>query len=52
LPLWFQETGVWVSFPISDILNIIVSAILIIDIFRKFNRLQDGEDASSLGGTI
>ena len=52
LPLWFQETGVWVSFPISDILNIIVSAILIIDIFRKFNRLQDGEDASSLGGTV
>ena len=52
LPLWFQETGVWVSFPISDRLNILVSAILIIDIFRKFNRLQDGEDASSLGGTV
>ena len=52
LPLWFQETGVWISFPISDILNIIVSAILIIDIFRKFNRLKDGEDASSLGGAV
>ena len=52
LPLWFQETGVWVSFPISDILNIIVSAVLIIDIFRKFNKLQDGEDASSLGGAV
>ena len=52
LPLWFEETGVWVSFPISDILNILVSAILIIDIFRKFKRLRDGEDASSLGGTV
>ena len=52
LPLWFQETGVWVSFPISDILNIIVSAILIINIFKKFKRLKDGEEASSLGGAV
>ena len=52
LPLWFKEEGVWISFPISDILNIIVSAILIIDIFRKFKRLHDGEDASSLGGAV
>ena len=50
LPLWFKETGVWVSFPISDILNIIVSAVLILDIFRKFSRLKDGEEATSLGG--
>ncbi|MBR4826644.1 MAG: MATE family efflux transporter [Bacteroidales bacterium] len=52
LPLWFKETGVWVSFPISDILNIIVSAILIADIFKKFKRLKDGEEASSLGGAV
>ena len=52
LPLWFQETGVWISFPISDILNIIVSAILIINIFKKFKRLKDGEEASSLGGAV
>ncbi|MBR4808882.1 MAG: MATE family efflux transporter [Bacteroidales bacterium] len=52
LPLWFQETGVWISFPISDILNIIVSAILIADIFKKFKRLKDGEEASSLGGAV
>ena len=52
LPLWFQETGVWISFPISDALNIIVSAILIIDIFKKFKRLNDGEEASSLGGAV
>jgi putative MATE family efflux protein len=52
LPLWFQETGVWVSFPISDILNIIVSAILIVNLFRKFNRLADGDDSSELGGAV
>lgn len=52
LPLKFQETGVWISFPISDILNITVSAVFIIDIFKKFSRLKDGEEAKSLGGTI
>ena len=52
LPLWFEEKGVWMSFPISDALNIIISAILIIDIFRKFNKLNDGDDPSALGSTI
>ena len=52
LPLWLQEQGVWISFPISDALNIIVSAILIIDIFRKFGKLKDGDDPSILGSTI
>ena len=51
-PLWMQETGVWISFPISDTLNVIVSAILIINIFNKFKRLNDGDDASSLGGAV
>ena len=49
LPLWFSEAGVWVSFPISDGLNILISAVLIVNLFRKFNRLADGEDASVLG---
>ena len=52
LPLWLQETGVWVSFPISDILNIIISAILIIRLFRKFDRLKDGGNPDILGSTI
>lgn len=52
LPLWFQETGVWVSFPISDALNIIISAILIVRLFRKFDRLKDGENPDILGSTI
>ena len=52
LPIWFEEKGVWMSFPISDALNIIISVILIIDIFRKFNKLNDGDDPSALGSTI
>ena len=52
LPNLWQEKGVWVSFPISDALAIIVSAIFIIDLFRKFGRLQDGDDPSVLGGQL
>ena len=52
LPLWLQETGVWISFPISDTLNIIISAILIVRLFRKFDRLKDGENPDILGSTI
>jgi putative MATE family efflux protein len=52
LPLWLQETGVWVSFPISDTLNIIISAILIVRLFRKFDRLKDGENPDILGSNI
>jgi putative MATE family efflux protein len=52
LPIWYGDKGVWMSFPISDILNIIVSAILIINLFRKFGRLKDGDDPSLLGSTI
>ena len=52
LPLRYGDKGVWMSFPISDILNIIVSAILIINLFRKFGKLKDGDDPSLLGSTI
>ncbi len=52
LPLWLQETGVWISFPISDTLNVVISAILIVQLFRKFDRLKDGENPAILGSTI
>ena len=52
LPVWLREKGVWMSFPISDSLNIIVSAILIINLFRKFNKLSDGDDPTVLGSSI
>ena len=52
LPLWFKEEGVWWSFPISDTLSVIMSAILIIDIFKKFGKLKDGDDPTILGSSI
>ena len=52
LPIWFEDKGVWMSFPISDSLNIIVSAVLIINLFRKFGKLKDGDAPSILGSTI
>ena len=52
LPNWFQETGVWMSFPISDLLSVIVSAFFIVRLFKKMSKLQDGDDASILGSTI
>ena len=52
LPLMLGEDGVWISFPISDIISVIVSVIFIVRIFRKFNRLQDGQSSEILGGSI
>ena len=52
LPLWLQERGVWISFPISDTMNVIISAILIVRLFRKFDRLKDGENPDILGSNI
>lgn len=52
LPLWLQETGVWISFPISDLMSVVFSAFFIIRLFRKFNKISDGDDSSSLGGAI
>ena len=52
LPTWFQDTGVWVSFPISDTLNIVTSAIFIISIFKKFSKLEDGGSADILGSAV
>ena len=52
LPLWLQETGVWISFPISDTLNVVISVILIVQLFRRFDRLHDGEEPAILGSSI
>ena len=52
LPNFLQEEGIWFSFPISDTLNIVVSAFFIANLFKKFNKLQDGDDPSILGSTL
>ena len=52
LPLWHGASGVWISFPISDALSALLTAILLRRLFKKFNRLQDGQESSSLGSQI
>lgn len=52
LPLWYGANGVWMSFPISDVLSALLTAILLRRLFNKFNKLQDGEEASILGSNI
>ena len=52
LPMWLEEKGVWLSFPISDIVAVITSAIFIFGTFRKFDKLKDGEDPTILGSSV
>ncbi len=52
MPLWLGEKGVWLAFPISDFLSVVCAIILIINILRKFDKLQDGDDPSSLGSAV
>ncbi|MBR1543819.1 MAG: MATE family efflux transporter [Muribaculaceae bacterium] len=39
LPEFLQLKGVWLSFPLADILSFIVATVLIVKVFRKINRL-------------
>ena len=47
-----SEAGVWYSFPISDTLSAIITAILGIALLRKLGKLKDGDDPSILGSQI
>lgn len=51
-PLMFGNIGVWLSFPIADAISVIVSAFLIVRLFRQLNKLQDGASSEILGGTL
>ena len=52
LPLYIGTKGIWFSFTVSDLLSFLLTAILIRHIFKKFNRLKDGESPVSLGGNL
>jgi len=52
LPLKYNELGVWASFPISDIIAIIVSFFFIKNLFRKFDKLEDGDSSEILGSQL
>ena len=47
-----SEAGVWYSFPISDTISSILTAILGWGLIVKLNKLKDGDDPSILGGQI
>jgi Na+-driven multidrug efflux pump len=52
LPLWFGSDGVWISFPISDIMATLLSMYMLGRLFKKFNKLNDGDDPSILGSQL
>ena len=47
-----SESGVWYSFPISDLISSVLTAILAWNLLVKLGRLKDGDDPSVLGGQI
>ena len=52
LPRFLGTEGVWYSFTVSDSLSFLLTAILIRHIFRKFNRLKDGDGSEILGSNL
>ena len=52
LPLELGSDGVWYSFPISDTLAFIMSAIFLIRLFKKFGKLNDGDEPTILGSKL
>ena len=52
LPLWFGAKGVWMSFPIADLISTIMTAFMLGSLFKKFNKLNDGDEPSILGSQL
>ncbi|MBR1700173.1 MAG: MATE family efflux transporter [Bacteroidales bacterium] len=47
-----SESGVWYSFPISDTLSAVITALFGWSLLKKFGRLGDGDDPGILGSQI
>jgi putative MATE family efflux protein len=47
-----EAMGVWLSFPVSDFLSCALTALLLFNLFKKFNRLKDGDASTGLGAHI
>ena len=47
-----SEVGVWYSFPISDTISAIITAILAVGLLKKLAKLKDGDDPYILGSQI
>ena len=46
------EKGIWMSFPISDGITIVISILFVAALFKKLSKLNDGDDPSILGSNI
>ena len=51
-PLLESESGVWYSFPISDTISAIITALLGWNLLVKLGKLKDGDDPDILGSQI
>ena len=51
-PLFLGIKGVFLAFPCSDFLACITTLILMNNLFRKFGKLQDGDEPTILGSSI
>ncbi|MBQ6910988.1 MAG: MATE family efflux transporter [Bacteroidales bacterium] len=51
-PLLESESGVWYSFPISDTIAAVITALFGLSLLRKLGKLQDGDDPGILGSQI
>ena len=51
-PLLESEIGVWYSFPISDTISAVITALLAWGLLKKLAKLQDGDDPAILGSQI
>ena len=51
-PIFESEAGVWYSYPISDTVAAIVTAVMAWSLIVKLGKLKDGEDPSILGSQL
>lgn len=52
LPIFLGENGIWLSYPVSDLISSTVTAFMVAKLLKKFNTLNDGDDPSSLGSKL
>ena len=49
LPLKWGETGVWLSYPISDVMSCVLAFTMLGTLFKKFGKMNDGDSPADLG---
>ncbi|MBO6221455.1 MAG: hypothetical protein J6N46_05930, partial [Bacteroidales bacterium] len=52
LPLMLDVRGVFLAFPASDALACLTTFVLVHSLFRKFSKLNDGDEPTILGSQI